>query len=390
MATLELDPFAGQSLILGTLGTPAISTSSENANCYAIDGPTGNLSGLFRESSAPQRPGMSATYRIADANPGQRFAELTYGKGAQTIAQLSKGGASGMYELLVAGLLNARNVEVAAGGTVALGPAHFVQGEQDQINGTSIATYVARAIQYRLDLTNDVGTPLGMAGLVPLILSQTATWASYGSEARIGLAQLKLAREVADFYALAQYQFPYAADGIHMTRVGYYKMGELHGRVHNAVRSGAGWKPFAPYERIITPTSVILRFDVPHGPLAIDTTVVPAQPNYGFSLAGTAATITGVAITAPNEVTLATSQQIVEPGATVGYGIKYGTGPGLGNLRDSEPTRSKFDNGPLANWALHFSDDLGIPLPSVTKLWVSSAMYSLGARGALYDLTVQP
>lgn len=167
-------------------------------------------------------------------------------------------------------------------------------------------------------------------------------------------------------------------------------MGELHGRVHNAVRPAAGWKQLVPYERIITPTSVILRFDAPNGPVVVDTTVLPTQPNYGFSLADTAATITGVAITAANEVTLSTSQRVVEPGATVGSGIKYGTGPGLGNLRDSESTLSKYDNGLLANWALHFSDELGIPLPSVTKSWVSSVFYLIGALGSLYELTAQP
>lgn len=390
MFPLGFVPLCGQSLVVGTSGAPAISTASENVNAFVADGTTGALSPLLRDSSGPQRPGLSAVYRIADANPGQRFAEMTKGQGAQTIAQLSKGGSSGQYELMVSGWAATKAAELAAGGTFAVEPMHFIQGEQDQINGTSISTYITRALQYRLDFTNDIWLPSGMTGLVPMILSQTATWASYSSEARIGLAQLKLAREQAGFYALAQYQFPYATDGIHLVRVSYYKMGELHGRVHNAVRSGAGWKPFAPFERVITPTSVILRFDVPHGPLAFDTTVVPAQPNYGFSLAGTAATITGVAITAANEVTLSTSQQVVEPGASVGYGIKYGTGPGLGNLRDSEPTLSKYDNGPLANWALHFSDDLGIPLPSVTKLWVSSAFYSIGAHGALYELTAQP
>lgn len=385
MATLKITADSGQSLDVGSQGAPAISTVSENPNALLINVPDGNLTSLFRESSGPQRPALSMMYRIADVNPGQRYASTTNGMGAQTIAQLSKGGSSGMYENTIAAITAARNAEIAAGGTVSIDPFHFIQGEQDQVGGTSATTYKSRIIQYRADLSNDINSGVS----VPFIMSQTATWAYYGGEARIGLAQLDLARNTSGMYALAQYQLPYASDGLHMTRVGYYRLGELHARIHNAVTSGAGWKPFAPKTRTLNSSSIVLKFDVPTGSLAFDTSVVAAQPNYGFSLSGTAATITSVSITAVDEITIGISQPITEPGSAVGYGVKYGTGPGLGNLRDSETTLSKYDNAPLANWALHFSDDLGIPQPEATKLWVTSDKYLIGTGGALYRLSVQ-
>jgi len=385
MATLKIVGDSGQSLDVGSQGAPAISTTTENANAFLINVPGGALTALFRDSSGPQRPALSMMYRIADANAGQRYASTTNGMGAQTISQLSKGGSSGMYENTIAAMNAAKTAEIAAGGTVLIDPFHFIQGEQDQVGGTAFGTYKSRVLQYRTDLSNDTngGIP------IPFIMSQTATWAYYGTEARIGLAQLDLARTLPDVYALAQYQLPYASDGLHMTRVGYYRLGELHARIHNAVTSGLGWKPFAPKTRVLNPSSIVLKFDVPSGSLAFDTTVVAAQPNYGFSLSGTAATITSVTITASDEITIGISQPITEPGSAVGYGVKYGTGPGLGNLRDSETAVSKYDNAPLANWALHFSDDLGIPQPEATKLWVTSDKYLIGPSGALYQLSTQ-
>ncbi|MCS5732384.1 sialate O-acetylesterase [Herbiconiux daphne] len=390
MTTLEHIPTSGQSLSTATNGTPGYSLLTEAANALLVDAIAGTLSPLqLASTAAPQRPDLSMGYRVAQHAPSQRFGFSTHGQGGQSIAQLSKGGSSGRYEAAIACIAAARAVEVGAGGTFKVGPLHWIQGEADQVGGTSISTYLARLATLQSDYTADIAAISGQAGQLPLIMSQTATWAYYGSEARIGLAQLQAARTMPNVYLVGgQYQFPYS-DGLHLNRVGYYKLGELHARAHNAIRDGADWLPFAPRQIVVGAGSVVVRFNVPTGSLAFDTTVVAAQPNMGFSLSGTAAAITAVTITGVDEVTLTTSQPVVEPGASVSYGITSGTGPGLGNLRDSETMTSVYDGGPLANWALHFNDDLFAPAVAQT-IWVASDMYRFMESGGLQRLTLAP
>lgn len=101
---------------------------------------------------------------------------MTKRQGAKSIAQLSTGGSSGQYELIVSGWVAAKATELAAGGTFE--PMNLLQGEQDQINGTSISTYVTHALHYRLSFTNDMWLPSGITGLMPMVRSQTSAWAS--------------------------------------------------------------------------------------------------------------------------------------------------------------------------------------------------------------------
>lgn len=349
--------FWGQSLSVGSQGKPSLSTVSEVPNAFlvAADG----TASVPLKSSVQQQPQLSCGYRLAEARPGMDHVFSTHGLGGRTLEQLSKGGSSGKYEEAISYVTAAHSVQ--AGHVVEA--VHAIQGEADQLYGTSISAYVDGFAALHADFTADIGAVTGQ-GTVPLITSQTATWAYYDSPARIGLAHLEAARTLPGVYIIGgQYHLPYV-DDLHLTNVGYYKLGELHARAHQAVVDTGGWPVFAPVAYTVEPTHVDVTYEVPSGPLRFDTTTVAAQPSMGFSLAGTAAQITDVTITGADTVRLGLSQPITEPGAHVGYGVSArNQAVGLGNLCDSDPSLSVLDDEPLQNWALHSLDPLPIPEP---------------------------
>jgi len=361
----------GQSLAAGSQGAPSLSVTSEAPNAFLVAS-NGTYTTLLKNSST-QLPMLTWGYRLAQHTPAQTFGFSTHALSGKTIDQLSKGGNSGRYEEMISYITAAKNQVTAAGNTYSFGSFHQIQGEADQTFGTTAANYISSFLRLQNDFQTDVSAVTGSATPIPIFLSQTATWAYYGNAARIGLAQLQIARTIPNTYIVGgQYQLEYA-EGLHMTNVGYYHLGELHARAELSVLAGNGWAPFAPTNVTLSDTQIVITYHVPTGALAFDTTTVAAQPNMGFSVSGTAAVITGVSLTAANQVTLTINKPITEQNAKVGYGIAYGTGPGLGNVCDSETATSVYDNKRLANWALHFEEALPVVV-TPSYYWSVDAM----------------
>jgi hypothetical protein len=352
----------GQSLPDGSQGTPALSTVSEVTNAYIV-ATNGTIANELK-SSTIQRPYLSMGYRIAAASPADTFGFSTHALSGQSIAQLSKGGSSGRYEQAIATVTAAHTARVAAGDTYTVPWINWFQGEADQTFGTTRAAYRAALLQLMADYAADIMAITGQAEPPKWMINQTATWAHYENAASIGLEQLDIARTIPGVWAVGgQYQLPYA-DGLHMNNVGYYYVGELIGRAINAVNAGAAWKPFAPSSITATADGLTVTFDVPTGPLVLDTVLIPEQPFYGFSLSGTAAVITGVSL-AGDTVTITTDKPVTESTARLGYGVSSNNGAvGLGNLRDSNAALSGYDSHPLPDFALHASDSF-TPFPAV-------------------------
>jgi hypothetical protein len=352
----------GQSLPDGSQGTPALSTASEVANAYivATDGTIANP----LKSSTTQRPYLSMGYRIAAASPADTFGFSTHALSGQSIAQLSKGGSSGRYEQAIATVTAVHTARVAAGDTYTVPWINWFQGEADQTFGTTRAAYRAALLQLMADYAADIMAITGQAAPPKWMINQTATWAHYENAPSIGLEQLDIARTVPNVWAVGgQYQLPYA-DGLHMNNVGYYYIGELIGRAINAVDAGQSWEPFAPSVITATADGLTVTFDVPTEPLVLDTALVPEQPFYGFSLTGTAASITGVSLSGSATVTIATDKPVTESTARLGYGVDANNGDvGLGNLRDSNASVSVYDGHALPDFALHASDSF-TPYPA--------------------------
>lgn len=372
---------SGQSLSIGGAGGSALSTVSEEPNAYLVAS-GGSLAPLA--GSASQRPELSMGYRLAGARPAQRLGFSTHGEGSRTIAELSPGGSTGLFEIAVARATLIRDAELAASRSYGVEAVHWIQGEQDQVLGTSLNAYVTAMLELK-DAYDAAIEDLTGEDATPFISSQTATWAYSETPARIGLAQLEAARTTPGVYLVGgQYQIPHA-DDLHPTNVGYYYLGELHARAHQAIIDGDGWAPFAPTGYVVTPGYVDVFYHVPTGALEFDTTTIAAQTNMGFSLAGTSATITGVTLIGSDTVRLALSQPITESGAQVGYGVSSVIGGrGVGNLCDGETTTSVYDGARLANWAAHSLDTVDVVAPLVFN---ATALYLVGTGGRLYPIT---
>lgn len=355
MADVKHSLSSGQSLSVGWLGTPIISTVTEAANSRYATGTT--MSTLV--ASGVQKHEVSMGYRLSQAYPAVTYAVSGHGVAGESIANLSKGGSTGAYEAATTRVTDMRTGRIAAGDTYAVTAFHFIQGERDQLDGTTQQHYIDLAVQMLTDLRADIAAIQGAAQTFPFILSQTSTWGRVSAPASIGLAQLRLAREMPGFYlACPQYQLPYNADNIHLTPAGYYYLGELHARAERKIIDTGTWKPVAPTGYTVVGNTIKVAYDVPVAPLVFDTTAIAAQPNMGYSLTGTLATITGVSITGPKEVTVTCNQPPTEPTTRLGYGVSSGLYSGLGNLRDSETAVSAYDAKPLPNWAVHSSDYL--------------------------------
>lgn len=378
---------SGQSLSIGGSGSPSLSTVSEELNAYAI-GSSGFPAALTNATN--QFPHLSMGYTLARTRPLQKLGFSTHGQGSMSIAALSPGGSTGKFEEAIARVQAGRDYAVARSTSYALEPViHWIQGEEDSKLNTPAATYLASLTALRQAYIDQIHPITGqdLSGLA-WVMSQTASWAHppNGAEPRIGLAQLQAARTLPNFYVIGgQYQFPYA-DSQHMTNVGYYRMGELHARAHQAVIDGLDWRPFAPREYVVTPAYVDVVYDVPSGALEFDTTTVPAQPAMGFSLPGSSASITHVALVGEDTVRLLLSQPITEPGTKVGYGVSSSIGGvGVGNLCDGEAATSHYDGARIANWALHSLDALDIEGSNPVAFNVTAA-YLTGAGGNLYPV----
>lgn len=368
----------GQSLSIGSQGTPSLSTVSEVGNAWlaAADG----TSTVPLKSSVQQQPQLSCGYRLAAARPALRHLFSTHGLGGQTIAQLGKGGSSGKYEEAVAYTAAAHGVEAGLSNTHTVEAIHAIQGEADQTFNTPRDVYQAAFVDLHDDFTADIQAITGQSS-VPLISSQTATWAYYAKPARIGLAQLDAARTVPGIYLVGgQYQFPYK-DGLHLTNVGYYRLGELHARAHQAVVDGYGWEPFAPTAYEVTDNWIDVTYAVPTGGLEFDTTTVAAQPAMGFSLSGTTSAITSVELIGADTVRLNLSEPIAGSSVEVGYGVSSQNGSvGLGNLCDGETTASVRDGSRLANWALHSLDTVEVPQTPPAAYRTIRSFYARGGN----------
>lgn len=369
MATIEHTVISGQSLSVGNSGQPGISTVAENAALEAL--PAGTLVPLrigqdpSADHPANERLEFALGYRLADARAGVTTATSTDGQGASTVAELAEGGTTGEYEALVSRVAATRAAVQAAGDTYKLRALHWVQGEADQTAGSSRAQYVAALDALHASYMEDLAVDA-----LPMLLSQTSTqnyaWSTAATTPTSPLAQLDLHR-TRDWCTLVgpHYALPRESGGqLHLNGHGYYHMGELHARASLAEINGAGWDPLMPVDVDYGAQTIAVTFAVPVEPLVLDTTLVAAQPNHGFSLHGTDAQITSVTVTAPDRVEISIDRPVIGR-AQIGYAVGPAVDTGRGNLRDSEPAVSVHDGAPLPNWSVLFLED--IPVPSYRK-----------------------
>ncbi|MCA9587167.1 MAG: hypothetical protein KC657_17685 [Myxococcales bacterium] len=372
----------GQSLSVGSQGTPVLSTAQPFDNQMFVTGVIAGGAGLT--SFVPLVEGPRETLSSAFASlvtklardvvlvgqpAGQTSHDLlvsAHGVGGQPYAALKKNGTLTAYANGIAQAQAAHDLAVAAGKTHVIRAVTNVHGESD--HNAQNPAYEADLLEWQRDYETDVRAITGQAEPVPMLHTQFSTWTKLGSRLTTSaVAAAQLSAHVAApgkiILVGAKYHLPYAPDGVHLTNEGYRHMGEDYAKVYRRViLEGKAWEPVRPKAVTRVGATVTLTMFVPAPPLVLDTQRVSDPGSYGFEWTDDGPdvpTISSVAVTAPDTVTITLSAPPNANGrvryAFTGVSGALGgptTGP-RGNLRDSDatPSRHGYD---LFNWAVHF------------------------------------
>lgn len=264
------------------------------------------------------------------------------------------------------------NIAQNLGKTHAVRAIVVVHGENDE---QALNTdYAANVVEWQSNYEEDIQALYGQTVSVPLFHTQVASWTKYGhSTPTVALAQkaaVDLAAPNKVYLVGPKYQYVHS-DGIHLNNQEYRRLGSKHGQVQKLVFvDGIAWKPLQMRQAVRTGNQVVIDYDVPSGPIVIDTTLVtdPAAQLTAAGLSGTMLgfeyvsaaggplAITAVNVTGPSQITLTLA--FSGTGGKVRYaytgvvGQNGGptTGP-RGCVRDSDPTLTR-EGGQMFNHAV--------------------------------------
>jgi hypothetical protein len=403
-STLDHLFVTGQSLAVGHLGTPALSTTQPYSNLMFIGGDafesTGGLvvtaASVYLASFAPLTTGyliagnpaaqtIDNEERITASMANCLFQSMLANDGTARTFLASVACFSGndyahikqgtqTYANALAQFTAGKRNAVAAGYTYRVAAISLLHGEQDQTEGT--ANYAADLAQFQSNYETDIKAITGQTTGVPMFLSQLSEQANNTTTRQVFIAeaqrQAMLANPARLYITGPKYMYAYA-DGQHLQNTGYRWEGEYHAKaIRRVVYEHKPWTPLVPLSAVLYKNVITLKFAVPVGPLVIDTTLVTEPTNVagsrkGFEFydnSGSTPTITGVAIAGANsdmvQITLSaaptgTTRQIAyayTAGSNSAQGGTTGNSP-RGNLRDSDPYPSQYGNT-LYNWCVHF------------------------------------
>jgi len=288
---------------------------------------------------------------IAYTSQNYQMLLSTPGYGAQTILQLSKGGANNSYSRLASvqptyGLSDA----TAASKTFAMQAVGLGQGENDYLSGTTRSAWAATAAALIKNVNDDVQLITGQPNPIPLIMYQVATHKVGGSSTpTIALAQTDLAASNPLAYvAMPMYLFPYHDDNnFHTTPIGTRWFGGYLGIAYKRIvidkQNGVDhpkWQPLQPVSSSWSGSTLTVTMHVPVGNLVLDTTQVSMNTNYGFELfdsGGSPVAISSVSVSG-NQVTIVAASNAA--GGSLHYAWSgtdnSGTNGPRGNLRDQQ------------------------------------------------------
>ena len=369
----------GQSLSVGAAGEPPLSTKQPYDNMMfntgVIAGGT-NLTSFVDLAEGPTVETFSSEFANEISKLGTAKHDLLisgHGISGRPYSVIKKGGTEPAYANGMAQVKAGHDLAVAAGKTYVVRGVTNVHGESDhQIDN---AHYKEDMIEFQSNYDADVKAMTGQTEPVPMFMTQFSTWTIIGGgnhptpiTTSIIPAQMLAAhieRPGKIVLVGAKYHLPYAADGLHLTNVGYQHMGEDYAKVYkHVVLEGKTWEPIRPKKVTRAGKVITVQFFVPSPPLVMDTTIVsdPGKNGFEFAQTGSVVAIESVAIAGADTVTITLASEPTGTNQRIRYaftgtsGAKGGptTGP-RGNLRDSDATPS-LGNYPLFNWCIHFDE----------------------------------
>jgi len=374
----------GQSLSVGSKGTPVLSTTQPYDNKMfntgvRVAGGTNLTSfvplveaGLETMSSAfaslVTRDAQTLFQDLAAPADSHRLLVSCHGIGGTAYVGLKKGTAA--YQNGIAQVTAAKALAAAAGQSYVVRVVTNVHGESDHV--AKNAAYKDNLLTWQSDYDTDVKAITGQADSVIMLHTQMSSWTKYNSTtSTIPMQQLDATLASNGKIAMVgpKYNIEYDADGVHLTTAGYRHMGEYYAKAYRQIiLEGRPWEPLRPLT--ITKAGAVIRvkFLVPKPPLMFDTVRVTDPGNLGFEFTedGAApAVISQVALEGTDTVKITLSKAPSGANAKVRYaftgvsGQRAGatTGP-RGNLRDSDTSTSRYGYS-LFNWAVHFE----LPVP---------------------------
>lgn len=361
----------GQSLGEGSTPAVAVTTAQEYDNvgfAARANAPTSLVAltvALTQYSSRGESPMYGTLGFIKDriaAENGITYTKNDYQLAAcnnaysgYSITALNKG--TTPYTLAMSQVQAAHDIAVAAGKTMSYAAVTWTQGEAD--TAMAKATYKAHLIQLAKDYDADGRAITGQGTPVRFITYQCAT----ANVANIAQAQLEASNECPLItLACPMYQFDYG-DTQHVDSTSAKWLGGYYGLAYKRlVIDGQDWKPLQPVAHAVLGSTIDLVFN--KSGLVLDTTLVPAQTNYGFSVkdgSNVAQTISSVVLIAPNRVRITVSGTPAA-GWSVQYGNNSASGKspfvgGCGNLRDSQGDVITYAaiSKPMHNWCVIFN-----------------------------------
>jgi hypothetical protein len=275
---------------------------------------------------------------------------------------------------------DARALAAARGASYVVRAVTAIHGETDHyypgfpLNGTDgtpgkIQNYSDALLEWQVDYETQVKARTGQTLPVPLFISQMSGWTDKPAST---IANLQLDAHVRApgkvVLVTPGYPLPFASDCLHYSAHSNRRLGEYFAKAYlRTVLEGKAWEPVRPTQVTRVNNVLTVKFAVPVPPLVLDTTLVTNPGNYGFRYTDSASTpaITGVAVTAPDTVTitLASTPTGANKHLTYAQNAPSPACPGptqgpRGNVRDSDTTPSLYGYS-LYNWSVHF--DLTVP-----------------------------
>lgn len=237
------------------------------------------------------------------------------------------------------------------------------EADQDFLN----TSYGANLVTFQGNYNTDSKAITGQSENIPMFLCQmcsktpaTVTVAQSSAKQQIDTS---VANPTTHICVGPKYHLHYHVDHLHLqTMHNQFWHGAQYGKVIYRQMFGSGFSPFRMSSAAVTGSTVVVTLTPPNGSIVFDAKMVRKHATWGFTWfddAGTPVTVTGVAITASNQVTLTLSG--APTGTAASWRVRYGWGvsqasvggpeqfSGRGNIRDSDTEVSGLGQ-PLYNW----------------------------------------
>ncbi|MBO2695817.1 phage tail-collar fiber domain-containing protein [Shewanella algae] len=285
--------------------------------------------------------------------------------GGQPYNAIKKGGSTGIYERCLQQITDVMNAKPQT----QYQAVAIIHGEQDGINNNQ--AYDEDLIEWANNFNSDINAICNTTKQYQVFICQTATAGGYNFNGGIDemtfptpLLQLK-AHQNSNLINLVcpKYHLPYY-DHSHLTNKGQVRLGEYYEKAMLKLKDSGNWSPLMPSMIELDGNQITITFAGAVGALTFDESLVKPIANYGFQYRDDGDnSINSVAINASNQVVITLSGVSTNP--VIAYGYHNGAGGGAnqvagygdrGNLRDSDPTQSKYSTDKLYNWCVMFRE----------------------------------